>query len=422
MINKKSTKAVYLADMTLKDVKCFKGEHRIDFTKPDGQPYQWTVILGNNNTGKTAILKELVLYFSTFLIFLDPDRLKIMKDWIVDYENLHYNVRNRINPLMGIDGISLLVNNEVERKLYVNKYSIPSFFNSDGRKVDKIIELNIPKSLFFIGYGTDRKSSLDNYFYPSNSNHDSDKKEINVQEWLMQLDYASKKGKKEATLKLHKVKYILTSSILPDIQDFRFETDEDLNNYVEFKTDYGWVRLEELGYGYQSSIAWLTALIKRMFDRYPESEHPLHEPAIVLVDEIDLHLHPEWQRQIIGYLSKHFPNVQFIVTAHSPLLVQSAEEINVVLLNKVGDHVEISQPNVPTFQGWTVDEILTDLMGMEDRIYSDQFLRLMDEFETGLDNDDHTKAEAAYQELEKIIHPDSSTRKLLRLQLASVPA
>jgi AAA domain, putative AbiEii toxin, Type IV TA system len=42
------------------------------------------------------------------------------------------------------------------------------------------------------------------------------------------------------------------------------------------------------------------------------------EPAIVLVDEIDLHLHPKWQRQLIGFLTERFPNTQFIVTAHSP--------------------------------------------------------------------------------------------------------
>ena len=60
-----------------------------------------------------------------------------------------------------------------------------------------------------------------------------------------------------------------------------------------------------------------------------------------LVDEIDLHLHPKWQREIIGFLTQRFPNTQFIATAHSPLVVQAAEDANVVLLKRTGDHVLI---------------------------------------------------------------------------------
>lgn len=52
----------------------------------------------------------------------------------------------------------------------------------------------------------------------------------------------------------------------------------------------------------------------------------LADPAVVLVDEIDLHLHPIWQRRLIGFLSERFPNTQFIVTAHSPLIVQAASD------------------------------------------------------------------------------------------------
>jgi len=103
----------------------------------------------------------------------------------------------------------------------------------------------------------------------------------------------------------------------------------------------------------------------RMFVRYPASENPLAEPAIVLVDEIDLHLHPRWQRSIMSYLSNLFPNTQFVATAHSPLVVQAATDANIVVLRREGDHVVID--NDPAIvRNWRVDQILTsELFGLE---------------------------------------------------------
>ena len=88
-------------------------------------------------------------------------------------------------------------------------------------------------------------------------------------------------------------------------------------------------------------IAWVVDFAGRMIERYPDSPDPLAEPAVVLVDEIDLHLHPKWQRELIGFLTERFPNTQFIVTAHSPLIVQAAAGANIALLKREGDHVVI---------------------------------------------------------------------------------
>src|SRR5262249_6452698 len=86
--------------------------------------------------------------------------------------------------------------------------------------------------------------------------------------------------------------------------------------------------------------------------------------AVVLVDEIDLHLHPRWQREVIGFLTERFPNTQFIVTSHSPLIVQAAADANIALLRREGDHVVIDN-DPETLRGWRVDQILTsDLFGL----------------------------------------------------------
>jgi len=97
-----------------------------------------------------------------------------------------------------------------------------------------------------------------------------------------------------------------------------------------------------------------------MFDRYSESENPLAEPAVVLIDEIDLHLHPKWQRELIDYLTNLFPNTQFIVTTHSPLIVQAAaaRDANIVVCRREGDHVVIDQ-SIEAVRGWRADQILT---------------------------------------------------------------
>jgi predicted ATP-dependent endonuclease of OLD family len=73
--------------------------------------------------------------------------------------------------------------------------------------------------------------------------------------------------------------------------------------------------------------------LKSVFPDTPEEEL-LKKPAIVFIDEVDAHLHPSWQQKIIGLLRDSFPNVQFIVTAHSPLVVAGCYEYEVAVLRK----------------------------------------------------------------------------------------
>jgi len=194
---------------------------------------------------------------------------------------------------------------------------------------------------------------------------------LNAEEWLLQADYAARAGSNAATRKRaekrrDEIKDILIN-LLPDVDDIKFGqiTEEQPKPRVEVKTPYGWVSIKDLSLGYKTLIAWMVDLASRMFTRYPDSPNPLAEPAVVLVDEIDLHLHPKWQRSLMSYLSERFPNTQFIATAHSPLVVQAASDANVALLRREGDHVRIDN-NVKDIHGWRVDQILTsDLFGLE---------------------------------------------------------
>lgn len=91
------------------------------------------------------------------------------------------------------------------------------------------------------------------------------------------------------------------------------------------------IYFRELSDGYQrmiglvGTIAWRCASLNPHFGK----EAHLHSPGIVLIDELDLHLHPKWQRRIVSDLKRAFPKIQFICTTHSPFIVQSltAEEV-----------------------------------------------------------------------------------------------
>ncbi|MEX1364398.1 MAG: AAA family ATPase [Nannocystaceae bacterium] len=190
---------------------------------------------------------------------------------------------------------------------------------------------------------------------------------VNAVEWLLQADYAARSsGTARAILRRDAVERALID-LLPDVDAIRVAgLDEDTPRpRVEVSTPYGWVSMRELSLGYQTMIAWVVDLAARMFEAYSDSDNPLHEAAVVLVDEIDLHLHPRWQREITSYLDRLFPNVQFIVTAHSPLVVQGAGVTNVAVLRRNGDQVEILN-DPEAVRGWRVDQILTsDLFGLD---------------------------------------------------------
>ena len=243
---------------------------------------------------------------------------------------------------------------------------------------------------------------------------------INFEEWLFQLDYAQKNGNLKAKNRLEKIKNLLIGDVFPDLQGYNFITNENLENYILFKTSDGFHQLEDLGYGYQSTLSWVIDLCKKMFDRYPRSSNPLKEPAVVLIDELDLHLHPKWQRNIISHLTKHFPKTQFIVTTHSPLIIQAINNINLFILSKTDDGIKIEKINKESFVGWTVEEILEDIMDMGNDIFTKRYQDLIEQFDQSLDTNNYNKAKKAFDELLKIIHPNSSQRKILELQLSQL--
>jgi len=128
--------------------------------------------------------------------------------------------------------------------------------------------------------------------------------------------------------------------------------------------------LNQLSQGERSLIALVADLARRLSMIGERSKKTaaasLALPAWVLIDEIELHLHPAWQRDVLTRLRLTFPNAQFIVTTHSPLVLADVPASNVRLLTRNGDDLLVTEPASPT-AGRDTNAILEEVMGTSKR-------------------------------------------------------
>lgn len=324
---------VYFLSLELENVRCFGKKQKLDLSdsKDKNRPAQWTVILGNNGTGKTTLLHSFVLAtifrrnifrFDDYLLRANTDGLTLLSCFAYD---------------------AVLGNTENSFKYWSNKHSITT-------KSPVIDNGNLPPfndNYFCLAYNANRKLL------------DGNIELIDAEKWL-QDTYLFSEAKSQFKERFNSVKKTLVN-LLPDVTeiDIYYPDENKPELKVRFLANNIWLNLNALSLGYQSMISWVVDFAARLFKHYPTSKNPIEEPAIVLIDEIDLHLHPKWQREIMRYLSERFTNTQFIVTAHSPLIVQAAEDenANIVVLRREGDEVEIKQ-DFKAFHGWRVDQLL----------------------------------------------------------------
>ncbi len=92
------------------------------------------------------------------------------------------------------------------------------------------------------------------------------------------------------------------------------------------------LELEQLSDGYRNLLALILDFARRLAQANPNWDNPLEAPGILLIDEIELHLHPQWQQRIIPNLRTVFPNTQLIVTTHSPQVLTTVEREKIAIL------------------------------------------------------------------------------------------
>jgi uncharacterized protein (TIGR02646 family) len=135
-------------------------------------------------------------------------------------------------------------------------------------------------------------------------------------------------------------------------------------------------KIEELSDGYQSALALATDLLEMVFRDWKTD--PENAEAVVLIDELDVHLHPRWKAEVVGLLRRAFPRIQFLVTTHDPLCLLGTRpgEVHVLRRHPETRRVRAHQVDVPP--GTSADRILTGFWFGLDSTLDDGTLKLLD--------------------------------------------
>ena len=123
--------------------------------------------------------------------------------------------------------------------------------------------------------------------------------------------------------------------------------------------------VNQLSDGEKCTLAMAGDLARRMAIANPAMKDPLKTEAVVLIDEIDLHLHPRWQRHIVSALAETFTNAQFLLSTHSPAVLSQLKSNSIWIMEKTKSGVVANRPE--DAYGQAVDRILEDIMDVPAR-------------------------------------------------------
>lgn len=169
------------------------------------------------------------------------------------------------------------------------------------------------------------------------------------------------------------------------------------------------MNMDQLSDGEKNLIAMVGDIARRLSIANPNSRNPLNGKGIILIDEIDLHLHPGWQRLMIPKLTELFPNCQFIISTHSPQVISHTHPKSIFIL-KV-DKNQISFSKASESYGMNTDRILEDLLGVDARPRKEK--QMIHTIFQQIQRGEVTAAQATIEELIKSIGDDP---ELLRAQ------
>ncbi|BDS10612.1 AAA family ATPase [Aureispira anguillae] len=292
--------------------------------------------LGENGDGKSLILMAIYLAFNRHLIVNEMNKEKTGK--VVDIIK-----NNKRMELIGIDD---------RNKVYAKKNV--GFLNN------------------FLAYGTHRGrySTDDPEEYGFMSLFDNNQTLTNPVSWLkhqkyLELSLGTSKENQQSSLSVSSLEKIFHNLLEKNVKisvDGRGVTFEEKGTILNF---------DQLSEGYKSIIIFISDLLSRLLKNQPETKNIEELHGIVLVDEIDLHLHPKWQRSLAEKLRKLLPNIQFMFTTHSPTIIQGASNdaiIYRVFRNSNDGKTRVSAPYYrKDLNHLMINTLLTSpLFGLED--------------------------------------------------------
>lgn len=391
----------------------------------------FNLILGDNGVGKTTLLEAAAVAVSGFLagmedvatrnIYKDDVRYSIIKDSngtpnksysnqsteiesVLLYDEVEYKwtrakkdatagSRTTINPKDILSVSQELVNSTEDRLLPLISYQSASrhWISARSDANEKKRKQLHDRRCGYLGC-LDRTANLQSIY-----------------DWCKQMEWNSVKTRRiPENYKMFGEIISKFMSIMNDgtVSEVLFHPNVEKLLYVE-KGEFK--EIEDLSAGYQSVLNLVIDLAYRMAILNPDAGEDIQNvEGIVLIDEIDSNLHPKWQWRIVDALVETFPNVQFIAATHSPIIVSSCKNANIIAIS---DAQEIQY--IEDSYALSVNEILKDMLGYYMRPAKVE--NLVEEFEKKMDRDEYPGAKAALEQLAKILgkeHP-----KYVALQL-----
>ncbi len=347
---------MFLRKLVLQNFKCLS-KLELDFEVTPTANRQWTLLLGENGTGKSNLLKAIALITcgsnalgeiignTDSWIALSKKSCTI-RAWLTTKKG---EERELALEIKRGDSLSRLIDNNqqalqliddaidnAERNYFTVAYGASRRLVSDGAGTAGYAEAG--------RYGS-RVGNIRNLFDGGATLHP-------LAAWIMDLDYQD--GEAGLTV----IREAL-NSFLPGIS---FHSIDKRKKQVLFETSDGLVPLEQLSDGYQNMAAWIGDLLFRITETFRDRREPLHARGLLLLDEIDLHLHPKWQRLLYDFVSDKLPNFQVVATTHSALTAQQAGENELFALRRNAHQVVELIPFIGSPQQLLVNQLLMSPM------------------------------------------------------------
>ena len=336
---------IYVKSLKLTNFKCFR-EIRLSFDRPSALGGRWTCIAGINGAGKSTILQALsiALLGNPLALELGGERLNRMRRR-ADIVN-----RYRATVEIGLDGPGS--GGHVGLTLAID----------DGRIVSEGPSWDRAKRPVAVGYGATRNLSAR---IDSSSEHLSPdvRRHITLFDPLSQIAGAEVLiGRQAVNWDFAQLFQNATHQVFD--KELQVVPTSPPSGILFTNSAADYVDAIDLPDGFRSAAAWLADLCSFWCEKAPDlaaGGNPADIQAIVLIDEIDLHLHPSLQRALVPRLRRTFPKVQWIVTTHSPLVVANFDANEIIALDRDRDgNIRELDRQILSF---TADQIYEWLMG-----------------------------------------------------------